>query len=137
LCGSRTSPDVIWKAGAGGPPARAASVASAPPTWPRPRTATRMVRWGTESWAVCCARGSWATVVVMSSHRARRCARMVADAERRERRRYGSSEELQRPVGLPRLLSLPVHRAGSSTWALAKGAWLLWRRRACSLSHSG
>ena len=31
-------------------------------------------------------------------------------------------------------LYLPRYRAGSSTWAIA--AWLLWRRRACSLSHS-
>jgi len=31
-------------------------------------------------------------------------------------------------------LYLPRYRAGSSTWAVA--AWLLWRRRACSLSHS-
>ncbi len=31
-------------------------------------------------------------------------------------------------------LYLPRFRAGVSTWAIA--AWLLWRRRACSLGHS-
>ena len=57
------------KAAGNAPDARAASAATAPPTWPRPRMATRISRTGAESMVVRCARGAWATIV-MSSHRA-------------------------------------------------------------------